>query len=95
MQPQERALPYEIPFRPWEVVSPNVFMVDNKMLLCIVDYYSKFATVKKVGSLAADDLVQTAKMIFAEYGLPKKSISDKGTRYKFSHERHLESFVGR
>ena len=34
--------------------------------------------MKKVGSLAADNLVQMAKIIFAEYELPKKIISDAG-----------------
>ena len=47
-------------------------MVINKTLLCIVDYYSRFLTVKKTGSLSEDDLVQRAKLIFAEYGLPKE-----------------------
>ena len=32
-----------------------------------------------MGSLIVDDLVWTTKMIFAEYGLPKKIISDAGT----------------
>ena len=36
-----------------EVVGTDSFMVTNKMLLCIVDYYySKFPIVKKEGSLA-------------------------------------------
>ena len=46
------------------------------MLLYIVDYYSNFPTVKKVGSLSADDLVQTAKKTFAEYDCLKGIISD-------------------
>ena len=44
-------------------------MGNNKMPLCIVDYYSKFLFMKEVNSLALDGLKQTAKMIFAEYGL--------------------------
>ena len=51
------------------------------MLLCIVDYYGKFPVVKKVGSLAANDLVQMAKIIFAKYGLLKKIVSDAGTNF--------------
>ena len=38
-----------------EVVAADIFMINNKMLLYIVDYYSKFSIVEKVGSLAADD----------------------------------------
>ena len=68
MQTQERLFLYELPCWPWEVVSAGIFM--------IVDYYGKFPVVKKVDRLAADD-----KMIFAEYGLPKKIISDAGTPF--------------
>ena len=73
-QPQKGALYYEIPYKLWEIVSADIFMVNNKTILCIVDYNSKFPIVKKVGSLSADDLVQTAKLMFAEYGIPKNCL---------------------
>ena len=69
MQPQERALHYEIVCKPWEVVCADIFMLNDKTLLYFVDYYSKFPIKKKVGSLWGDDLVQMAKLIFVEYGL--------------------------
>ena len=54
-------------------------MVNGKSLLCIVDYHSKFPRVKIVKSISADDLIQMTKMIFAEYRLLKKIVSDAGT----------------
>ena len=36
--------------------------------------------MEKVGSLSADDLVQIAKLIFAEYGLPK-TVSEPGKNF--------------
>ena len=74
------------------MMGADVFMVNAKMLLGIVDYYRKFPIVKTVGSLAVDDLVQMAKMIFAEYGLPKKIISDAGTNFI---SQNSESFADR
>ena len=71
-----KTLHYEIPGSSWEVVSTHIFMINGKTHLCILDYHSKFPIVKKVNSLSADDLVQKAKLIFAEYGLPKKIVSD-------------------
>ena len=61
----------------WEVVSAYIFMINYSMLLCIVNY-STFPVLMMVGSLAADDLVQMTKMIFVEYGLPEKILSDAG-----------------
>ena len=48
------SITFKILFRPWNVVAADVFMVDNKMLLCIVDNYSMFPIVKKVGSRWSD-----------------------------------------
>ena len=49
------------------MVGADVFMINDKTLLCIVDYHSKFQIVKKENSSSEDDLVQTAKLIFTEY----------------------------
>ena len=56
----------------------------------MVDYYSRFLVMKKVCSLAVDDLVQTGKMILAEYGLPKRIISDAGTNFTSETFRELQ-----
>ena len=56
-------------------------MSNNKTLLCIVDYHSKFSILKKVTSLSADDLAQITKLMFAEYEFPKKIDSDTGTNF--------------
>ena len=78
MQPQEKALHYEIPARPWKEVGTDVFMIASRTLLCIGDYHSKFPMVKKVNSLSADDLVQTTKLIFCRIWAPKETCFRNG-----------------
>ena len=90
MQLQENV--YKIPCRPREVVNTDVFIINNKTLLWIVDYHSKLPIVKTVNSLSADILLQMNKLIFAEYGLPKKIIPDAG---KNLHLRCSNIFVGK
>ena len=41
MQCQEKALHYKIPSGSWEILGADVFMVNGKTLLCILDYHSK------------------------------------------------------
>ena len=53
----------EIPSRPWEVVGPDVLVINKKTILCIVDYHSKFPMIKKVNNLSPDNLVQTTRLI--------------------------------
>ena len=60
-QPKERPLHYKIPCRSWEMVSADIFMVNNKTFDFAEDYYHKFPNIKKVGSLSAVDLVQMVK----------------------------------
>ena len=46
------------------------------MCLFIVDYYSRFSVIKKVRKLLAEDLLQAANVVFADFGLPKNLVSD-------------------
>ena len=48
-------------------------------LLCIADYFSKFPLVKKTDGLLADNLIIVVKIVFAEFGLPSKIVSDGDT----------------
>ena len=64
-----------------EVFGADVFMINGKNLLYVVQYHSKFQIVKKVNSLSADDLVQKTKLIFVENRFPKKIVSGVGTNF--------------
>ena len=65
-------------------------MIRNKISLCIVDYYSKFHIVMKVASLAVDNLVYMAKMILADFCLPKKIVSD--VLYELHYQQMFQQY---
>ena len=73
-QPSKKAIPYQMPYKPWEVVAVNTLTVKNNILLCIVDYYSKFSVVKMEDGLLAYNLFRVVKIVFADFGLPKKIV---------------------
>ena len=56
-----------------------MFTLNNKNCLCIVDYHSKFPIIKKAEDLSTDSLILAHKIIFSEYGLLKKIMSDAGS----------------
>ena len=58
-----------------------MFHYNNKNFLCIVDYNSKFPVVKRLEGLSAKNLTNTVKIIFAEYGICHKIMSDAGTNF--------------
>ena len=59
------------------MVGAVVFMVNNKILLYIVDYYSKFLVVKKVKNMLDKDLIWATKVVFDNLAC-LKIVSDVG-----------------
>ena len=87
---------HDIALRPWEVLGADVFHFSNNNYLCIVDYHSKFPVIKKMEGLSTESLIATAKVIFAEYGIPCKIMSDAGTNYvsdKFCSRLNIKQAV--
>ena len=81
MQPKEKITHHDILLRPWEVVGADIFHLKNKHYLCIVDYNSKFPVIKRLEGLSVKNLINMVKIIFAEYGIPPKIMSDVGTNF--------------
>ena len=81
MQPKEKMVHHSIHLRPWDVLGADVFHFNNKNYLCLVDYHSKFPVVKRMEGLSTENLIATTKIIFAEYGIPCKIMSDAGTNF--------------
>ena len=59
-------------------LSAEIFMLNNKTYLCIVDYHSKFQVVKLTDCLHADILIKILRL-FEEYRLLRKIMSHAGT----------------
>ena len=89
----------DIPLMPWEVLGVDVFHFNNKIYLCIVDYHSKFQVTKKMEGPSTESLLVTTEVIFAEYGIPCKIMSDTGTNFvadkvrKFCSSLNIERVV--
>ena len=64
----------------------GIISISSNMLLCTVDYYSRFPIVKKACGLSADDdMIRAPKIMFAEFEHPKKIVSDAGTNFISNH----------
>ena len=74
-------LSHKIPGRPWESVGTDIFTIDNRHFLCIVDYKSKIPSHKADQGFSAENLIKTYKIIFSEYGMPSKMVSEVGTNF--------------
>ena len=67
--------------KPWEIVGAGIFSINNETSLCIVDYYSMFPVMKRADGLSAHALIRAAKIVFTEFGLPRKIVSDTSMNF--------------
>ena len=70
--PHEKIIPSQMPYKHCEVIGADIFTNKSNALLFIVNYYSKFPVIKKTDGLYDDSLIREVKIVFAEFGLPKK-----------------------
>ena len=91
MQPKEKIIDHDIPLRPCKVLGVDIFHFNNKNYLCIVYYHSKFPVIKRMQGLSAESLITKIKVIFAEYGILHRLISDAGSSFVSEKSRSFSS----
>ena len=69
------------PELPWHTVAIDLFKTKNSKYLLLVDYYSRFPVLHKLGSTTSKVLVQEIKAVLAEFGVPNIIVSDSGPQY--------------
>ena len=74
---KEPTIPSEIPSRPWQTQSADLFCIQQLWFLIVVDYYPKLPFVKKLHNLTTGAVVNKMKMLFAENGIPESIQCDK------------------
>ena len=77
MQTKEKISHHEILSKPWEVVWTDIFTLHNKNSFVLWT----ITVIKKTEDLSVDSLILACKIIFSEYNLPKKIMSDAGGNF--------------
>ena len=62
------------------MLGADIFHLNSKNYLCIIDYHSKFPAIKRMEGLSTENLIMT-NAIFVEYGILHKLMSDAGTNF--------------
>ena len=87
------------PELPWHTVATDLFEIKNSKYLLLVDYYSRFPILHKLGSTTSKVLVQEMKAVFAELGVLNVIVLDGGPQYTsakfkdFTKQWHIEHRV--
>ena len=80
-QPKEPLMHHDIPQAPWTKVGTDLFHLQNKHYVIIVDYTSKYFDLSRLPDTRSSTVITHTKAIFSKYGIPKEIFSDNGPEF--------------
>lgn len=80
-QHHEPLVPSDFPSRPWEKSSIDLFKLDGKWYVTIMDHYSRFIEIATLKTLTTSEVIEKCKSVFSRYGIPNELHSDCGTQF--------------
>lgn len=89
-QQQESLQQHQVPDRPWEKVASDLFTLNGKDYLVVVDYYSQFIELRSMTTTTSNAVITQMKEIFSRHGTPCELVSDNGPQYA---SREFQSFA--
>ena len=72
---------HEITDQPWVKIGTDLFSLDNKDYVIVVDYTSKFFEISRLPNTEASTVINHTKAIFSRYGIPRDIVSDNGPQF--------------
>lgn len=91
-QQKETMLSHDIPSRPWQIVSMDLFNHRQKDYLLIVDHFSDFWEIELLPDLSAQTVIKRCKAQFARHGQPDRVITDNGPQFGALFKRFASSW---
>ena len=70
--------PWKWPAKPWERIYIDFFEKGKLNFLIVVDAYSKWLEVTRIGSMTSLKTIEVLRSLFARYGIPEEVVSDNG-----------------
>lgn len=78
---KEPLMPLSFPDTPWTRLGTDLFELDRKTYLVVVDYTSRWFEVRQLHSVTASAVIRVLCELFATHGIPDTVISDNGPQY--------------
>lgn len=81
-QNREPLQPHEIPDLPWNKIACDIYELNGKKYLLVVDYYSKYPEIAELHrNMTSGNVIKHLKTMFATHGIPLTVVSDGGTQF--------------
>ena len=89
-QCKELLIPSAIPDVPWSNAASDIFTFEGENYLLLVDYYSKYIEVSRLGDMTSTETIRVLKEHFGRHGIPSKLITYCGSQYT---NKEFENFA--
>ena len=80
-QPKEPMAITEIPDEPWQKIGTDLFYLDGKNYLLVIDYLSNYPEIALLPNMSAACVIRHMKSVLARHGIPQVVYSDNGPSY--------------
>ena len=70
-----------LPNHPWEKVASDLFDLEGKKYLLVVDGFSRYIEVQTLTTTTSASVIRALKAIFSRHGIPTVLMSDNGPQY--------------
>ena len=71
-------IPAVLPECPWQKLGSDLFELQGKHYLLLVDYFSRYVEIIKLTTTTSSAVISGMKSVFSRYGIPELLISDNG-----------------
>ena len=78
----------------WQRVVADLFQLKTATYLAVVDYFSRYVEVAKLGTTTSSQVIQTLKCIFSRHGIPEVFVSDNGPQFSSQEMRKFAEEYG-
>ena len=78
---RELMIPSPLPTYPWEKVATDLFELQGKHYLLLVDYFSHYPEVIRLTFTTSASVIFAMKSVFSRHGIPNTIVSDNGPQY--------------
>lgn len=80
-QQREPLKSHEVPNSPWIKVASDLFHLNGKDYLLLIDYYSNYPEFALLANTSSKSVINYMKSIFARHGIPEHVVADNGPQY--------------
>lgn len=87
---KEPLQPHEVPLRPWQNLSCDLFTWDGQEFLVLVDAYSRYFEIDLLQNTKSTTVIRKLKVHFSRFGIPEKIKTDNGPQFT---SQEFQSFV--